>query len=362
MLTKSKNHAPIDIPEFAPFQQLDAGAITMDEAATIRSEARLEQIFANAPNPHPAKSVPVRRTRAKVQALRWAAIPVLAVSIIAGTVALTHRAAVVPPAFANWTPVPTSMVDMPNSNLNSYNAACQDFINNQLDAFAPWVGAVPVPRDVLQTLDGEPLGELPPLPTQAETRGDLTWLVYRLNPDQAFYCVIETSPIPATVEQIVTISLTNPSFGFDHGNDFMMGVFSVAGPGYQHGGGGGSLGFGQVSLLAPLAPNQEMITNIAETQVLPLGIDGREGDIWWRDWEHPENIRIRMFDGLVGSDVVGVELHTRGGESFSATVSDGRLIAWFPHPATLATERLLDHITVTLSDGSILTQTPLAGQ
>ena len=366
--TKSK----IDIPEFAPFQHLDAGITELDQTAQIRSEARLEQIFASARQHAPTVQLPRHRVSARTKAIRWAAIPVAAAGIIAASTMMPHNTVTVTPAFANWTAVPTAITDVPESALASYNEACLTFIN-----------------DVLELRESDIYGTitLPTVPTIAEIRGDLTRLIYDFTQTQPenlsnailpigpdgnydlgnthFNCVIETSPLPATTDQIVFVVANNV---FDGWSSWVPGLTRIAEPGPNwHNSGVGIITAGS----PPVAENEAVITEIIELSPWPSEVEGWTTAAMWQSlpdvgdeqararaimdlWNSGELVRIRLVDGRVGENVTGVVLTTQGGSEITAIVNDGRFVAWYPHDVTEENvlNRLIATITVTLNDGT----------
>jgi len=375
MLSANKNS--IEIPEFAPFRALDAGVTKLDQTAQIRSEARLEQIFATARQGTPTVALPRRRASAKAKAIRWAAIPVAAVGIIAATTLTPHRTPAVAPAFANWTAVPTSITDIPEFALASYNEACLSFINDLIERRAnEFYGTMTMPTE----------------PTIAEIRGDLTRLVYQfaqtqpanlsnailpIGPDgnydlgnTDFSCIIETSPVPATTDQIMFVSAQNV---FVDWSTEGPGRTRIEAPGPNwHLSSSGTITAGSPAV----APDQAVITEIFETSPWPRDVAGWDTEEIWlpRDdpederaratslmnfWNSGEMVRIRLVDGRVGDEVTGVVLTTAGGTDITAAVHDGRFIAWYPHTNSPNIDDLMDRLiasmTVTLTDGTQIT-------
>jgi len=336
--TKTK---PIVIPEFAPFKNFDAGVTKLDQTQQIRSEARLEQIFASARHEAPTVAIPNRRTAtAKTWALRLGAIPVAAAAIIAGSLALPQNTGIVAPAFANWTAIPTPISDIPANSLASYNDACRAYIESELlndPRMAGWILPIPVPAE----------------PTLADTRGDLTWLIYRVSNDTSFHCVIGTAPVPATADQIMFVSLPNArtnSGGFTG--------LSVSGPSFTNM--SSMFFFGD----STHAPDSVALTSIVEALPWPSDV----ADLHPREvldfWDSGQLIRVRLFEGLIGENVTNVVLHTRGGTDITATVGNGMFAAWLPFGDTQAaiSERAIESFTITLNDGTTITQMTNADQ
>ena len=352
--------AKIDMPEFAPFQKLDAGVTTLDETAKIRSEARLEQIFINARRESPTVALPRRRASKRVHALRLAAIPVAAAAIIGTSLILPQNTGLVAPAFANWTATPITIGDIPEVALASYEATCREYIQSNI-LEGRWSGNFVNPP------------QLPAEATIAETRGSLTRITFQTTEEindlyPAFDCLIDNSQVPAAIDQILFVSLDRVQTRIPTSvSPGTLGNSSYLAPGPEWTGGGSGWAFaGKVEL----GDNEAVITRAFTTSPMPREIEGWDTTGLWSGLQREEaqalrnwfvggdRVQIRLIDGQVGQNVTGVVLHTRGGLEITATVFDGMFTAWFPRndDGTGVRDGNIDHITVTLNDGTTIDQ------
>jgi len=373
--TKTK---PIEMPEFAAFQKLDAGVTTLNQTQQIRSEARLQQIFAHARQQTPTVALPrQKRATSKAWAFRLAAIPVAAAAIIAGSFALPQNAGVVAPAFANWTAVPTSLAQVDPAELDLLDTTCREFLYD-----------VVIPRSFDEA-------SITGAATLTEIRGDLGRFNYQTNIGLELWCLIETPPQENPIDQVLLAGTREftvlPSDTAPRGgtaiatrttNRRTYHAMTFGGP--NNTSRGRVNVFYTTSVVGPLAiwdnVNGGYIDIPADTAFIiqaqqeaptPLefrriGQPLREGETTesraelYRqliDWSDSSEVtHLRIVDGVAGSAVTDVVIHTIDGLEVTATLADGRFMAWWPASATgLDFEpegQIVNFLTITRSDGS----------
>jgi len=167
-------------------------ASSIDQTATIRSEARLSQILAQPPNSASAPSLSRRASAAnparrlsptgtfapsvrRLHGLRWAAIPVAAAAVIAAGIIWPQNPVTPAPALtahaalATWQPEPTPL--SPNL-LEIANQQCRKELAASAQSLVSGLAESPIPGRV--SLADPTIGDL----VIAEQRGDWGFLSY----------------------------------------------------------------------------------------------------------------------------------------------------------------------------------------
>jgi len=266
-----------------------APASVIDRTATIRSEARLEQLHAissplveerhrRVSKPRVLTEAsrgfePVRkRLSARQLALRLTAIPVAAAALIAGTTLAQPGNPVGPAqAFASWTP---EAIPVSQALLDPANSACLSQINAR----------------GTYTHDGQPFLTHPVsgYPTLSEQRGD--WFILGYTGDEIVfaYClfqVVDGAPI-----------LQN---GIVRGEPNWM-----------------------ITLWNPIVNDQVDTFGSSFMGGMPLSLIA--------DNSIPDEGTMTVFAARVDPDVTAVDITLGSGNTVNATVADGTVFAWWP--------------------------------
>jgi len=331
--TKTANNTDVarESELLRPFDAVPAESL--GSAHPIRAEARLQQIMATQPGViKPASAPEKRRLTSKQLAFRLTAIPVAAAGILGATLLAPHGNTVAP-AFATWTATPATLS---GARLDAAVNAC-DVTLGQLGSGMS--GTANSWQDFI------------PSPFIAEQRGDWAWLLFDQDDSsltaQCQLLFLDNAPKVIFAQGRVTTRIGNM-------------------PNNSHFAGGGR---GEFELPAT---DDEIARRTARTNVWDDGLTapGTASIVVAREDFVPGNGMYSLVSGRVGSDVVGLVVNTATGEEVTATVADGQFVAWWPDVVDAEMPRLthgeeswrnfVTSITLTLADGTVLTDQPLA--
>jgi len=290
----------------------------LGSTAEIRAAARLQQITAT-----PRQIVGARQATPKVRALRWAAIPVAAAAALGISVVLPGSPTLTPAqALTTWQAVPG---DGSNVDLAAADAACLAAVDEMIAD--PWL-----------TLENRP--DLGAEPILLETRGEWATIAYTGANNEFTSCLLWT---PDGQPPVVAVAHVSP-------RDAMSTIW-------------GSYVNDDFDFDAVL--NQSSDVGWAEVPAADAAqfIEGTQGV------NLTDDDGFSSVVGRVGSDVVGLVLHTYTAGDVEASISDGWYTAWWPGPfggpsyclgqvdPDTGTSKnfgcnIADTMTITLRDGS----------
>lgn len=349
MFLNSKTISTMDItPEVETLRPFDAVPVeSLSSAHPIRAEARLEQIMATSPGqPIASKGrAPKRRLSTQQLAIRFGAIPVAAGAIIAATV-LAPNGAGVAPAFASWTATPVALT---GDHLAAASNACQATVGDLAGS---------IPNSAIANLTNLATGEtlansqswqtFTEVPVISELRGDWAWLRF------------EDADLPQSARCMVVFVDDAPKVVWADGL-LQMSVETVSGDRTSLRRFAGT-GRGEFELLANGTEGGfvSMSNNIwMDSSTAP----GTASATFIQEANLPDHGSYTLMTGRVGSDVVGLVVHTATGIDVSATITDDNFVAWWPDRAPHTGARIpageswriqVESVTLTLADGTIL--------